>query len=74
MLRKLITRISPTLASRMEAESRKWMMQCQKCGHERSVWEAGGIRYKASGTVWRLGRCPQCLRMGMLRVYLCDET
>ncbi len=45
------------------------MMQCPDCGHERSVWDAGGIRYKASGTVRRLGRCPNCQQLRMLRVY-----
>ena len=74
MLRKLISMISPRLASSMEAESRQWMMQCPGCGHEVSVWDSGGIRYKASGTVWRLGRCSQCRKMGMLRVYRREEN
>lgn len=69
VLRKLITRISPRLASRIESESRRWMMQCPACGHEVSVWDSGGIRYKASGTVWRLGRCVRCRKLRMLRVY-----
>ena len=72
-LRKLIAMISPNLAARVEAESRQWMMQCPTCGHERSVWEAGGIRYKASGTVRRLGRCPNCQQLRMLRVYRSED-
>jgi hypothetical protein len=74
LLRKLITRASPALAARMESESRTWMMQCPTCGHERSVWDAGGIRYKASGTVWRLGRCSNCQKLGMLRIYRHEDT
>lgn len=69
MLRQLIACLFPALASRIEAESRQWMMQCRTCGHEVSVWDAGGIRYKASGPVWRLGRCANCGRVGMLRVH-----
>lgn len=74
MLRKLINMISPELASRMEAESRKWMMQCPKCGHEVSVWDSGGIRYRASGTVWRLGRCSKCSKLRMLRIYFREDS
>ena len=42
-----------------EAESRKWMMRCP-CGASRTVWDAGGIRWKAAGKprTWR--RCFQC--------------
>lgn len=69
MLRSLIARLSPTLLQRIEAESRTWLMQCQKCGHEISVWEAGGMRYKALGPVWRLGRCVNCQRVGMMKVF-----
>lgn len=69
MLRKLIAKLSPKLAASIEAESRQWMMQCPKCGHEVSVWDGGGIRYKASGTVRRLGRCARCDKVRMLRIY-----
>jgi hypothetical protein len=43
----------------LERGSRAWMMQCP-CGHERSVWDAGGIRYKAAGKPRRYARCPKC--------------
>ena len=69
MLRSLISRVSPSLMQRIEAESRSWLMQCQKCGHEISVWDAGGMRYKALGPVWRLGRCVNCRRVGMMKIY-----
>ena len=44
----------------MERESRAWMMRCPSCGHEISVWDAGGIRFGASGKPRRLMRCSQC--------------
>ena len=69
MLQKLIVRLFPKLAARLEAESRQWLVSCPNCGHEVSVWEVGGIRYKASGTVYRYGRCVSCRQRGMLRVY-----
>lgn len=42
-----------------ESESRKWMIRCP-CGAERSVWDAGGIRWKAAGKTRMLGRCLAC--------------
>ncbi|MGD9646001.1 MAG: hypothetical protein AB7U73_09825 [Pirellulales bacterium] len=46
-------------ATAIERESRQWMMRCG-CGHETSVWDAGGIRYKSAGKPRRLARCPHC--------------
>jgi len=53
----------------MEAESRAWMVRCPHCGFERSVWETGGIRYKASGTSRNYMRCPSCGKRGWNRIY-----
>ena len=69
MLRRLIGMLAPGLLGRIELESRQWMMQCSECRHEISVWDYGGMRYRARGTVYRLGRCPGCGKIGMLRVY-----
>lgn len=46
-------------ATDMEAESRAWMVRCP-CGHKRSIWELGGVRWKASGNPRRLLACPAC--------------
>ena len=44
----------------MEAESREWMIEAD-CGLRISVWDAGGIRYKARSIKKRKwGRCPHC--------------
>jgi len=68
-LRALIIRLFPGKASQFERESRQWMIQCQHCKHQISVWDAGGIRYKARGTVRRLGKCSKCGRVSWLRIY-----
>lgn len=47
-------------ANSMEAESRSWNMRCQACGTERSVWDVGGIRWKASGRPLRRLWCAVC--------------
>ena len=46
-------------AAQMEKESREWMIRCP-CGHARSVWELGGVRYKAKGNPRRYMRCEAC--------------
>jgi hypothetical protein len=44
----------------LEAESRAWKTRCSKCDHESSIWETGGIRYKAVGNPRKMFRCPHC--------------
>jgi hypothetical protein len=48
-------------AESMEKESREWMMRCDNCAFERSVWEHGGIRWKASGNPTRKLKCSNCM-------------
>jgi hypothetical protein len=60
---RLLQAILPRhLAEEIEAESRSWMLRCAACGLERSVWEMGGVRWKAAGRPSRLARCPHCGR------------
>ncbi len=51
----------------MEADSRLWIVRCS-CGCARSVWELGGIRYKAVGEPRWFMRCPQCGRRSWHKV------
>jgi hypothetical protein len=53
----------------MEAESRAWLACCEACGHERSIWELGGIRWKAAGTPSRLLHCPACSRVAGHKIH-----
>jgi DNA-directed RNA polymerase subunit M/transcription elongation factor TFIIS len=48
----------------VERESREWRYECGHCGHRESVWESGGIRYRASGEKSYISRCPSCGRKG----------
>jgi hypothetical protein len=62
-IQKLFLAVLPeSWAKSMEAESREWMCTCP-CGHSRSVWEMGGIRWKAAGNPRRLLKCPSCGQM-----------
>lgn len=47
-------------AESMEKESREWMLRCETCGTERSVWDIGGIRWKAAGNPVRRMLCDKC--------------
>jgi hypothetical protein len=47
-------------ADSIEKESRAWMMRCEKCGFEQSVWEYGGVRWKAAGNPTRKMMCRHC--------------
>jgi hypothetical protein len=60
LIQKLLTAVVPRRwAESMEAHSRSWIVRCP-CGFARSVWELGGIRWKAAGEPrWRM-QCPHC--------------
>lgn len=51
-------------AASAERESKQWIMQCPNCKFEISVWDAGGIRWKAAGEPRRLMSCPKCGKRG----------
>lgn len=57
-----------SLRERMEAESRAWIIQCGRCGLERSVWDAGGVRHKAADTSRQHRKCPRCQRWSWHKV------
>ena len=62
-IQRTMTTILPrSWAALMEAESRAWMARCETCGTERSVWDLGGIRWKAAGNPRRRLECPSCDR------------
>ncbi len=44
----------------MRRESQGWRMVCTECGHSFSVWDAGGIRFGASGKPKRGMWCSKC--------------
>jgi hypothetical protein len=48
-------------ANDMRAESQRWQIRCCTCGKSGSLWDAGGIRWKATsvGKI-TLVKCSQC--------------
>lgn len=57
--------VSKDTRARMEAESRKWIATCPKCELKTSVWDLGGIRYRAAGTKYSGFVCRQCRSFGL---------
>jgi hypothetical protein len=73
-IQQFLTAVLPkTWAEDMRAESLAWMMCCP-CGFERSIWENGGIRWKAVGSPRRLLVCPQCRQRTWHTVYRKSEV
>jgi hypothetical protein len=73
-IQKFFIAILPASWARsMEAESRRWMIRCP-CGVETSVWDSGGIRWKASGTPKRYLWCRTCRQMSWHTVYFQPRT
>lgn len=69
-IQKIFSTVLPkSWAASMEKESREWMMKCEECSFEKSVWDAGGIRWKASGNPSRKLTCPNCQKFGWHKVY-----
>ena len=58
--RLILAFVSPPPAAAMEADSRAWKLHCPHCGHTVSIWDLGGIRYKAYGSSRMLRRCRNC--------------
>lgn len=70
VVQKFLKKIVPaSLSASMEKETREWMLQCVICGAEKSGWEAGGIRWKASGNPKRRMFCEYCKQNSTHQVY-----
>lgn len=61
-VQKLVLAITPKkIGESIQRESEEWHLVCSKCGRSRSVWDLGGIRWKAYSIGNRvLVRCSGC--------------
>lgn len=57
----------------IEYESSLWMVACP-CGWEQSVWDLGGVRYRAKGTKTQLRRCDSCGKRELHQVYYSGDS
>jgi hypothetical protein len=68
LIQKFITTILPkSWAADIQAESESWLLTCPNCGTVRSIWDIGGVRYKAYPKKKKaLVRCTQCKETRMM--------
>ena len=57
----------------MEQESKLWCFQCESCQKKTSIWEIGGIRYKAKGNPKIKIKCPNCGKTAMQSVQFVND-
>ncbi|MBK7122576.1 MAG: hypothetical protein IPH68_07005 [Chitinophagaceae bacterium] len=53
---------------KMMADSMRYRFTCS-CGKETSIWDIGGIRYKAFGNPKTSARCTHCGKIAMRTIY-----
>jgi hypothetical protein len=60
LVHRVVNLLPAAWQSAIERESREWRSRCPKCLRETSVWDLGGVRYKAVGNPVRSQRCAHC--------------
>jgi hypothetical protein len=60
---RLVVRVDGKRVARVGGASRN-------CGYELSVWERGGIRWKAAGRPIMVVKCPKCGKTGPHDTYI----
>jgi RNase P subunit RPR2 len=66
LTQRIVMRLMPGRAEDIERESREWLVVCPNCGFERSIWDMGGVRYKAKSRGKYVGaKCRSCGKRSM---------
>lgn len=60
--------VSAATFQRMKEDSMRWVFVCASCQKESSIWEIGGIRYKAFGESRTGIMCPGCRKFAMQKL------
>ena len=69
LIQSFFLRILPdSVANDMKRESESYRGTCKSCRKEFSIWDAGGIRYKATNSKKHSSaRCPHCRTVQMVK-------
>ena len=59
---------SPSKFEKIMYESKLYRFDCD-CGQTASIWDIGGIRYKAYGKPTTMVKCPHCKKIAMRKIY-----
>jgi uncharacterized C2H2 Zn-finger protein len=68
LIQKFVLNVLPKRwSAAIQAESESWLLRCPACGHVQSVWQLGGVRFKAASVGKRVGViCLQCHTFQMM--------
>lgn len=61
--------VSKSKFEAMAKESMQWVFKCDACKSKTSIWDLGGIRYKASGSPKMELKCINCGKSAMQAVF-----
>lgn len=63
----VITVLPQSWSQAIRHESRNWLLHCPACDSIHSVWDLGGIRFKAASLDKKIrARCPHCSQISMM--------
>ena len=67
-IQKFVTTVLPkSWGQAIQTESQNWLLRCPACDSVHSVWDLGGIRFKAASSHKKvMVRCPQCSQISMM--------
>ncbi|MBM3200226.1 hypothetical protein FJZ53_04775 [Candidatus Woesearchaeota archaeon] len=68
LIRSVLRKASPKRFKGVVKESKSWHFVCKTCGYKKSVYDSGGIRYKAKPNKVALGRCPVCKKFRWFKI------
>jgi hypothetical protein len=61
LVQQIVLKMFPASKSQaIKAESQAWMVRCDVCDEEKSVWDRGGVRWKGAGTPRLRAKCTKC--------------
>jgi hypothetical protein len=64
---------SASLFEKMMEDSKRYRFTCSNCEKESSIWDIGGIRYKATKKARAGAWCPHCKKFSMQKIYKIDQ-
>ena len=56
---------------KIKSESQNWLFKCD-CGNDFSIWDIGGIRYKAKGNPIKVVKCNKCQKVKARKLFKID--
>jgi hypothetical protein len=67
-MQKFVTKVLPKSWSQaIRHESENWLLRCPACDAVQSIWDIGGVRYKATSSNKKvMARCRHCSKTSLM--------